>query len=238
MINKKILAVIPARKGSKRLPKKNIKDLNGKPLIAWTIEASTASKYITNTIVSSDSEDILNIAKKYGAETPFLRPKHLAEDESQSIDVITHAINYYKEELNMEFDYVILLQPTSPLRTAVNIDEAIEYLIEKNAKAVISVCKMEHNPIWANTLNEEKSMKNFLDEKYINKRTQDLEEYYRINGAIYICKIDILLKENRFFIKDDIFAYEMNQEDSVDIDTNLDFILAKTVMEERNERTY
>lgn len=231
--NKTFLTIIPARAGSKRLPKKNIKDLNGKPLISYTINAAVNSKYITEAVVSTDSEEIKSIALKYGAKVPFLRPKKLADDHSKSIDVVTHAIDYYKKEFNKEFDYVILLQPTSPLRDSNDIDNAIKYLNEKNANAIISVCEMEHNPIWSNKLNKEKSMKDFLDKKFINKRTQELDKYYRINGAIYICKTNILVKENRFFIDDNIYAYEMSQEKSIDIDTNLDFILAKTLLEEK-----
>lgn len=231
--NKTFLTIIPARAGSKRLPNKNIKDLDGKPLISYTINAAVKSKYITETVVSTDSEKIKNVALEYGANVPFIRPKELADDHSKSINVVTHAIDFYKKELNKEFDYVILLQPTSPLRDSNDIDNAIKYLNEKDADAVISVCEMEHNPIWSNKLNKEKSMKNFLDEKYINKRTQELDKYYRINGAIYICKIDILIKENRFFIDDNIYAHEMTQENSVDIDTHLDFILAKILLEER-----
>ncbi len=232
------LAIIPARAGSKRLPDKNIKNLNGKPLISYTIEAALKSKYITETVVTTDSEKIKFIANQYGASTPFLRPKELALDETSSIDVVIHCINYYKENFNKEFDFVILLQPTSPLRNELDLDNAIEYLIEKNADAVISVCEMEHNPIWSNILNESCSMENFLDEKYINKRTQDLPKYYRINGAIYICKISKLMNEKRLLIRENIYAYKMSQQHSVDIDTNLDFILAKTILEEKNESTY
>ncbi|MGM0520145.1 MAG: cytidylyltransferase domain-containing protein [Campylobacterota bacterium] len=230
--NKTFLAVIPARAGSKRLPNKNIKDLNGKPLISYTIEAAKNSKYISEVIVSTDSNEIKDIAIKSGAKAPFLRPEELAKDDSKSIDVITHALSFYKNNLNKEFDYVLLLQPTSPLRTQEDINNSIEYLFKKSADAVISVCEMEHNPIWSNTLDEQKSMKNFLDKKFINKRTQDLEKFYRINGAIYICKTDQLIKENRFFIDENIYAYEMSQENSVDIDTKLDFKLAETLLKE------
>lgn len=235
MKNKTFLAIIPARKGSKRLANKNKKDLNGQPLISYTINAALKSNYITETIVSTDCEDLKNIALEFGAKVPFLRPSKLAEDESKSIDVVTHAVEFYKKNLNKEFDYVVLLQPTSPLRNTHDLDSAIEYLFKKNANAVISVCEMEHNPIWSNTLDKQKNMKNFLNEEFINKRTQDLEKYYRINGAIYICKTNVLIKQNRFFIDDNIYAYEMSQENSVDIDTNLDFLIAKTILKEKNE---
>lgn len=233
MKNKTFLAIIPARGGSKRLPNKNIKELNGKPLITYTIEASLKSKYITKTIVSTDSEEIQKIASENNACVPFLRPKELSLDESKSIDVIIHALNYLKENKNEIFDYVVLLQPTSPLRNEKEIDKAIEYLKEKQADAVISVCEVEHNPLWSNTLNETKSLSNFLDKKYINSRSQDLKTFYRLNGAIYICKTEELLKENTFFINNNIFAYEMSQEKSVDIDTHLDFIIAKAIMDSK-----
>lgn len=238
MKNNDFLAIIPARSGSKRLPHKNIKELNGEPLISYTIKAALKSKYITQTVVTTDCEKIKAIANKYGASTPFLRPTELAQDETSSIDVVLHCINYYKEKLNQEFNYVILLQPTSPLRDEIDLDNAIEYLIEKNADAVISVCEMEHNPIWSNILDKSCSMENFLDEEYINKRTQDLPKYYRINGATYICKVDKLISEKRLLIKENIYAYKMTQEHSIDIDTELDFILAKTILEKKNESTY
>lgn len=238
MKNKTFLAIIPARAGSKRLINKNIKELNGKPLISHTIKSSLKSKYITKTVVSTDSEEIKKISNKDGASTPFLRPKELAKDDTASIDVVIHCINYYKNELNEEFDYVILLQPTSPLRDDKDIDNAIEYLLEKNADAVIGVCEMEHNPLWSNILDDSNSMKDFLNEVYINKRSQDLPTYYRINGAIYICKIEKVINENKLLIKDNIFAYKMNQIHSVDIDTELDFILAQTILEKKNESTY
>jgi CMP-N-acetylneuraminic acid synthetase len=233
MIKKTFLAIIPARSGSKRLLNKNQKDLNGKPLIAYTIEASLKSKYITKTIVSTDCIKLQEIANNFKAETPFLRPEELAQDDTKSIDVIVHAIKYLNENQKETYDYVVLLQPTSPLRDEQDIDNAIEYLEEKNANAVISVCQVEHNPLWSNKLDNTKSMENFLDKKYINSRSQDLEKFYRLNGAIYICKTEELLKENTFFINNNIFAYEMSQEKSVDIDTHLDFIIAKAIMDSK-----
>ena len=233
MLKKTFLAVIPARSGSKRLPNKNQKDLNGKPLIAHTIEAALKSKFITKTIVSTDSMELQKIANKFKALTPFLRPIELAQDDTKSIDVVVHALKYLKENENQTYDYIVLLQPTSPLRDEKDIDNAIKYLEEKHADAVISVCEVEHNPAWSNKLDNTKSMENFLDKKYINSRFQDLEKFYRLNGAIYICKTDKLLEEHTFLIKNNIFAYEMSQEKSVDIDTNLDFIIARAIMDSK-----
>ncbi|MBC8555357.1 MAG: acylneuraminate cytidylyltransferase family protein, partial [Candidatus Brocadiales bacterium] len=144
--NKRILAIIPARGGSKRLPRKNILDLAGKPPIAWSIEAALGSKYIDRVIVSTDDEEIAGISRKYGADVPFMRPNKLATDESSSVDVVLHVINTLKEK-GRESEYIMLLQPTSPLRTMENIDEAVELLQSSSSDAVISVCEAEHSPL-------------------------------------------------------------------------------------------
>ena len=226
--DKTFLAIIPARGGSKRLPRKNILDLNGKPLISYNIEAGLQSKYIDKVVVSSDDDEILEISKKYGADI-IKRPDELASDTATSFDAIKHTI-----ENSDKYDYVILLQPTSPLRSSKHIDEAIELLKEKNADAIVSVCEMDHSPLWSNTLDESLSMNGFLKEEVLNKRSQDLEKYYRLNGAIYICKTDKLLEEKSFFIKDNIFAYKMNRKSSIDIDEELDFKMANLVLNHGN----
>ncbi len=225
MINrKKILAIIPAREGSKRLPNKNILNLAGKPLIAWSIEAAKASKYIDTVIVSTDSEKIATISKSYHAEVPFLRPGELATDEASSLDVILHAIQSLKEP----FDYILLLQPTSPLRTTQDIDAACE-LLNENTQAVVSVCETEHSPLWSNTLPENLSMKDFIRPEIKNKRSQDLPKYYRLNGAIYIAEINYFYQNNGF-LGDASKAYIMSQQNSVDIDTELDFRFCEVLM--------
>lgn len=225
---KTFLAIIPARGGSKRLPRKNLLNLSGKPLIAWSIEAGLDSKYIDKVIVSSDDKEILNISKQFGAET-IIRPDELANDTATTFDALKHTIENIKA-----YDYVVLLQPTSPLRNAQHIDEAIELLITKNADAIVSVCEMDHSPLWSNTLPNDANMKGFLRDEVLNKRSQDLEKYYRINGAIYICKTQKLLQEKSFFLKDNIFAYKMDKKNSVDIDEEIDFKIAKVLMDEKN----
>lgn len=227
---KKILAIIPARGGSKRLPKKNLLPLDGKPLIAWSIEETKKSKYIDTLIVSTDSKEIQDIGRDFGAETPFLRPKELAADDTRSIDVVLHAIEFYGAST---YDYVILLQPTSPLRDVYDIDNAIEYFFEKEATSVIGVCEVEHSPIWSNTLDETHSMDNFLDQKYNNFRSQDLPVYYRINGAFYMSKVDSVISSETFFVTHDIYAYIMSQEHSVDIDTFIDFTTAEAILKQK-----
>jgi len=219
------LAIIPARGGSKRLPRKNALDLCGKPLIAWSIEAGLNSQYIDRVIVSSDDDEILKISKKFGAET-IKRPDDLASDIATTFDAIKHTID------NLEkYDYIVLLQPTSPLRNEKHIDEAIELLENKNADAVVSVCEMDHSPLWSNTLPEDNSMSNFLRDEVLNKRSQDLEKYYRLNGAIYICKTEKLLENKGFFLKDNIFAYTMDRKNSIDIDEETDFKMANILAE-------
>ena len=226
---KKILAIISARGGSKRLPRKNILDLAEKPLLAWSIDAAKNSRYIDRVILSSDDAEIIKVAQEFGCDVPFIRPKELAEDTTRSIDVVTHALR----SLEDVYDYVILLQPTSPLRTSQDIDSAIELCLEKEATSVIGICEMEHSPLWSNTLDESMSMENFLDEKYNNSRSQDLPTYYRINGAFYMSKVKSVLNEETFFVKENIYGSLMSQEHSVDIDTKLDFIVAKAILKER-----
>ncbi|HUH42317.1 MAG TPA: acylneuraminate cytidylyltransferase family protein [Sulfurimonas sp.] len=221
--DKTFLAVIPARGGSKRLPRKNVLDLCGKPLIGWSIEAGMKNKYIDKVIVSSDDEEILKISKEYGADV-LKRPSELANDTATTFDTIAQVINNVKK-----YDYVVLLQPTSPLRNEKHIDEAIELLESKDADAVVSVCEMDHSPLWSNTLDKSLSMESFLKDEVLNKRSQDLEKFYRLNGAIYICKTDKLLEEKSFFLKENIFAYKMDKECSVDIDEEIDLRIAEVM---------
>ena len=222
---KTFLAIIPARGGSKRLPRKNILNFVGKPLIAWSIEASLNSKYIDKTIVTSDDEEILEIAQNY--KSNFIqRPDALASDTATSFDAIKHTIKN-----TQKYDYVVLLQPTSPLRDVNHIDEAIELLLKKDADAVVSVCEMDHSPLWSNRLDEDSNMKNFLREEVLNKRSQDLEIYYRLNGAIYICQTDKLLENKSFFLKENIFAYKMDRKTSIDIDEEIDFKIAELLIQ-------
>jgi len=225
--NKTFLAIIPARGGSKRLPRKNILNLCGKPLISWSIEAGLKSKYIDKVVVSSDDTEILNISNELKVQV-IKRPKELASDTSTSFDVVQHAID------NLEsYEYILLLQPTSPLRNENHIDKAIEILEEKNADAVISVCEMNHNLLWSNTLDDSLSMEGFISDNLLNNRSQDLKKHYRLNGAIYLCKTDKLLKEKSFFLKKNIFAYVMNSNNSIDIDRKEDFELASLYLSQK-----
>lgn len=226
MNNKTFLAIIPARSGSKRLKDKNIKNLCGKPLVAWSIESALKSKYINEVVVTTDSEQYANIARNYGATTPFLRPRDLSLDTSSTFDAIEHTISFYRDHFQKNFDYIVLLQPTSPLRRAYHIDNACELLLQNNKNSIISVTTCEHSPLWTNTLPSNQSMDDFLRPEIQDTRSQDLPAYYRLNGAIYIANTDILLKKESFFIKNSM-AYCMDNLYSIDIDTELDFAFAE-----------
>lgn len=230
----KILAIIPARGGSKRLPRKNIISLEGKPLIAWTIEETKKSKYITDIIVSTDDEEIAKIAKEYNVSVPFIRPDYLSNDKATSYDVVIHAIDFLRLNKNMLYDYVILLQPTSPLRTVEDIDGAIEMLISRRADSIISMCECEHPPIWSNTLPNDLSIINFDKKEYKNLRSQDIPQYFRYNGAIYLTKISKLIEEKDFIFDSNSYAYIMPQSRSIDIDNKLDLLFCKTIIKEKD----
>ena len=227
-----ILAIIPARAGSKRIPKKNIRPLNGKPLIQWTIEAALSVSTIDKVLVSSDSESIVNLSRGIGAEAPFLRPSSLSCDKATTIDVVEHALSFYELQ-SRKFDTVVLLQPTSPLRNADHISRALNLFFEKHAHSVISVSECEHTPLWSNTLPNDVSMTDFLTDSVVNMRSQDLPTYYRLNGAIYISKVDVIKRERRFISNTRSFAFIMEKESSIDIDTEIDFLVATHLMEAR-----
>lgn len=227
-MKEKILAIIPARSGSKGLKDKNIKMMNGKPLIAYTIEAAQNSKIFEDIIISTDSEKYAEIAKKYRGSVPYLRDKKLANDNAKSSDVILDILN----RVEKKYDSFIMLQPTSPLRTEKNIIEAYKMYLEKKANSVVSVCEMEHSPLWANILNEERRMDSFLKGIDVNKNRQELETYYRINGALYIANVEYFKKYQDFYYKDS-YAYIMEKENSIDIDDELDFKIAEYLIKNK-----
>lgn len=227
--NKKFLAIIPARSGSKGIKDKNIKELNGKPMIAYTIEAAIKSYIFDDIVVSTDSEKYAQISRKYGARVPFLRPDNLATDDASSKDVIEHVLKRLLKE-GKKFDYFALLQPTSPLRNKNDIIEAVDLLFLKNANAVISVCETDHSPLWTNTLCENLQIDNFIKKEVRNSRRQDLPKYYRLNGAIYIAQTDYFLKYKDWF-KEKSYAYIMPKERSIDVDNILDFRLAEIILQ-------
>lgn len=207
----KIISIIPARGGSKGLPKKNILELAGKPLIAWTIESSLKSKYISKTIVSSDCDEILNISSKYGSEI-LKRPDELARDTTPTEPVVEHILQNIKDLGN--YSYLVLLQPTSPLRDEKDIDEAISKLIqEKDATALISVKEIDNKILKAFKINNNGYLEGISNNKYPFMRRQDLPKVFMPNGAIYIISINEFLKTKRLF-SDNAISYLMNEEKS------------------------
>ena len=218
------IAIIPARGGSKRLPGKNIKLLGDRPLIVWTIEAAIKSEIFDHVFVSTDSEEIASISREYGAEVPFLRPDELASDTATTNDVVTHLVDWYETESNNKVSTIAILQPTSPLRNASHINEAFNEMEAKNAKAIISVCELEHPIQFCNQLGSDGSMAGFVNPKSI-KRTQDLDPTYRLNGAIYIFDRSYVSRMNDLY-SEGTYAYIMSSRDSVDIDTKDDFKIA------------
>lgn len=222
--NKKIIAIIPARSGSKGLKDKNIKKLNDKPLIAYTIEAAVQSKIFDKIIVSTDSEKYADIAKEYGAEVPFLRSNENSSDSASSWDVVREVLS----KLDKQYDIIVLLQPTSPFRNASHICEALNLFFEKNADTLFSVCETDHSMFWCNILQEDFCAKDFVKKEYQGKRRQDLPKTYTLNGAIYILKTPLLNSLN--FYTEKGYVYVMDRNSSIDIDTELDFIIAEKLL--------
>lgn len=227
----KTLAVIPARGGSKGLPGKNIVELNGKPLIAWTIEAAKKSIFVTKAVVSSDDDLILKVAAEYGADV-IKRPSELALDSSPSEPVVEHAMKILEAE-GEEFDYVMLLQPTSPLRTCEDIDSSFRLMLSANADALISVYEPEHTPLKSFKLNDRGFLEGLINNEYPFMRRQDLPKVFMPNGAIYIIKSDIFMKTGKLFCGKTVH-YEMPREKSVDVDTAEDINNIKKFMLKSN----
>lgn len=229
------LAIIPARSGSKGLKDKNIKLLNGKPLLAYSIEAAKVSGLFDEIMVSTDSQAYAQLAVEWGASVPFLRSEALSDDLASSWDVVKDVIESYRKS-GIEFDTVTLLQPTSPLRTAHDILKGFELMNEMDANVVVAVCEVDHSPLWANTLPNDFSMEQFLRPEIVGMPRQSIPTYYRINGALYIIKIDYLMSALNIY-SDKSFAVVMSKENSVDIDDSLDFSIAEVLVQARNNES-
>lgn len=227
VMTKRILSIIPARGGSKGLPRKNILNLAGKPLIAWTIEASLKSKYINKTIVSSEDKEILTISKQHGALT-IERPFELASDTTSSELVIIHSIRHL-ESLGELFDIVILLQPTSPLRTTKHINEALELMLNEDAESVISVESINNKILKSFTISKSGYLQTISKKEYPFMRRQELPNTYASNGAIYISKTESFMRK-RTFLSSSTFGYKMNADCSVDIDNADDILQAEEIL--------
>lgn len=223
MNTKNTLGIIPARGGSKGIPRKNIKELNNKPLINYTIDSSLKSDTIDRTIVTTEDEEIADTATATGAEVPFMRPASLAEDETPTEPVVKHAL----EELTESFSEFVLLQPTSPLRTAEHIDEAVNTYQSTGAKSLLSVYE-DHSYRWGYT-EDGATQLNYDGER---SRRQDKSSEYIENGAIYITDFEGFV-ETESFTTGQTELYEMSELDSIDIDEPVDMRLAALLLEER-----
>ncbi len=219
--NKKVLALLTARGGSKSLPKKNILTAGGKPLLAWSIEVAQRSKYIDRLVLSSDDEEIISVAKRYDCETPFIRPKELATDQASSYSVAIHALNSIEEE----FDILVLLQPTSPLRNELDIDNCIE--LSSKTGSCVSLVESNKSPYWMYTISED-SMDPILSSKKPILRRQDSPKVYILNGAVYAVDCE-WLRKNGSFIGDETVPYVMPDERSLDIDSEKDLQIFKMI---------
>ena len=220
---KRILALITARGGSKGIPNKNIKLLNAKPLVAWTIEAAKKSKYVDRLVISTDSPEIADVARLHGCEVPFLRPKYLARDDTSSMDVIIHAL----DNLGDDFDYLLLLQPTSPFRTACQIDNCISQALANSTPVLVSVSECHVHPSFAYTL-ENNKLQPISGKILKQSRRQDIPATYKHNGSIYIADVAYLRKHESFNTPH-TEAFVINGYTALDIDTPDDWRMAELV---------
>tara|TARA_B110001452_G_scaffold121497_1_gene100803 strand:- start:1655 stop:2359 length:705 start_codon:yes stop_codon:yes gene_type:complete len=229
----KILAVIPARGGSKGLKNKNIKNLCGHPLIAWTIKKAKQSKFIQKVVVSTDSKKISEISKKYGASVPFFRPKKYATDKANDFVVLKHALDFFKNK-GENFDYIIMLQPTSPLRDLNDIDNSIKRVLKENIEALVSVSKLDvHHPRFIYSIKNNDSLVPFLKKnKSSDVRRQDLEPLYFLEGSIYISKIKSLIKHKTFYHNKTV-AYKLPKWKSLEIDDIEDLNIAELYIKKK-----
>lgn len=223
--DKSILAIITARGGSKGLPGKNIRLLAGKPLIGWTVEAARRSKYIDRVIVSSEALEILDMARQFGADTPFVRPRELAGDLSKQEDAVLHAMDWM-EKNDKRYDYMMLLTPTTPLRDTAEIDRVTEYMVSHpSAKSVMTVVECEHHPLFANILPHDHSMSNFVPADLRLKNRQELPKYYRLSASVCLIEWEYFKKHGSFHTPL-TFAFITTQRNGLDIDGLADFMLA------------
>ncbi|WP_351014905.1 acylneuraminate cytidylyltransferase family protein [Shewanella sp. AC91-MNA-CIBAN-0169] len=218
---KKVLALVPARGGSKRLPRKNILPLNGKPLINWTLELALSCNAIDEVILSTDDHEIASVAS-CGVNIPELRPSKLSTDNATTLSVLLYTIEKY----GTNYDILIVLQPTSPLRLMKHIEESLSLFVESEAFSVVSVTPCEHPPIWSNHLPKSGTLDGFIKPEGL-KRSQDLGDFYRLNGSIYIYNIQELMKVRHVNFTQKSYAYKMDNLFSVDIDNQMDLDMAE-----------
>lgn len=226
----KIIAIIPARSGSKGLPDKNIKIVCGRPLIDYTIKAAIDSECFETIMVSTDSKRYAEIAMECGADVPFMRSNRTSGDAAGSWDVVREILKNYEEKMGIIYDYVALLQPTSPLRSAKDIKAAVRMLDMEHVNSVVSVTETEHPIQWCFPLPTDCSMSEYAKSPYNNVRRQELKKHYQENGAIYLVSANKILSNNYNLYKDKCYAYIMPRERSIDIDSKMDLIVLEAII--------
>ena len=224
-----IVGLVTARGGSKGLPRKNVLPLAGKPLIAWTIEAARNSGQLARVILSTDDAEIAQVAREWGAEVPFMRPPELARDQSDHLSVVEHALDWLAANENRIPDYVLLLQPTSPMRTADDIVAAVALACQHNAKAVVSVTPIKHHPYIAEQILADGTLAHFMPIAGVDIRRQALPPAYALNGAIYLNR-PVSLRQDRAFVPPGTIAYVMPPERSIDIDSAWDLHVVDLIL--------
>lgn len=229
-----ILGIIPARGGSKGLPGKNIIDLGGKPLLAWTIEESLASSMLDRVVLTTDDEEIAAVGRQYGCEVPFMRPAELASDTAHTPDVMEHAVTYLEDNEVAEFDIVVLLQPTAPFRKAWQLDEAINQFLAADYVSLISLKEQDYPPYWMFKLDGDRIQTAFPFKQGVNVfnlERQELPQIYRPNGAIYVTWRNQLRERGQLVDPNDCGYYIMDLDTSVDIDTRMDLMIAESILQ-------
>lgn len=221
-------ALIPARGGSKGIPRKNIKMIAGKPLIVWTIEAALRSSFLNGVVVSTDDLEIAEVARQAGAQVPFMRPVELAQDQTPGLDPVLHALDQLPQ-----FDSVLLLQPTSPLRTTDDINGFLDLVAQKKTLSAVSVTEADPHPYWTYRLNADQTMARFVDAAPATRR-QDLPAVFSLNGAMYFADAN-WLRDSGSLVGAETLAYVMSEEHSVDLDTPLDWKFAELLLKENYE---
>ena len=233
---RRVLGVVAARGGSKGLPRKNLKEFCGKPLIAWTIHAARAARCLDAVVVSTDDKAIADLAATFGAEVPFIRPAELATDTASSVDVVMHAVDVLASK-GRTFDIVILLEPTSPLRESGDIDKAVMQLVQSGAGSIVSVCRAEvTHPAFMYRLGAGAHLTPFLDRQPNGLRRQELEPVYYLEGTIYASRVTVL-KERRSFYHDGTIAYEVPKWKAIEIDDLEDFVMAEAIAKHKGLAT-
>ncbi len=229
----KILAVVPARGGSKGIPRKNIVDIDGSPLISYTIDAALKSNYLTDIVVSTDDAEIAEISRDLGAQVPFIRPEYLASDKAKSSPVIEHAVNFMENIKGFKYDAILMLQPTSPLRTSKHIDESLDLFTLQDCDSVVSIVSVGGNHPFRMKRLIGNQLINYIDQGFWDMRPrQSLPDVYIRNGAIYLIKRDVFMHHHQL-IGDKCLGYIMNDYESTNIDTPIDLKIAELLLKEK-----